>query len=370
MILQKRVRLTAALMALSLRPSCAFLSGHEVPSYTRWLRLQSSISDVAVISASEVVATSPVLGGDLYRIYMEGEEDGFAAKMGVPTFATKPRTSISNFDSNRPHDPSLPEPTRKGLEALVPGAFVLKDALPSKDCEEIIRVCEHGLKFGEFNAGRNSHGALQLLVSDCVSDGIARILRSHIDLYVLYKLQDGAKDFGEFKQDVRYTIAGVNKRWRVYRYAPNGCDQFSPHIDAGFPPSSLSNDGTQLIWDSTKEGGSCMGEIVSRLTVLMYLNDDFSGGETNFFHPRSELDGDVLELLASVKPEQGSILVFPQAVGEDAVEYARQRWPLHEGSPVTGGSRPKYVIRSDVLFATTFGISPTEKEIPEQVGII
>ena len=47
----------------------------------------------------------------------------------------------------------------------------------------------------------------------------------------------------------------------------------------------------------------------------------------------------------------GSCLLFPQGVGEEAVEYAREHWPLHEGSPIRAG-RPKYVIRSDVLFVT------------------
>ena len=76
------------------------------------------------------------------------------------------------------------------------------------------------------------------------------------------------------------------------------------------------------------------------------LNDDFLGGETNFYSQASKL-------IASVRPVKGSCLIFPQGVGEDAVEYARRAWPLHEGSPVTSGSaEPKYVIRSDILFHT------------------
>jgi hypothetical protein len=45
------------------------------------------------------------------------------------------------------------------------------------------------------------------------------------------------------------------------------------------------------------------------------------------------------------------VLFFPQAVGEEEVDYARLHWNLHEGSPVIRGNRGKYVIRSDVLFA-------------------
>jgi predicted O-methyltransferase YrrM len=95
-----------------------------------------------------------------------------------------------------------------------------------------------------------------------------------------------------------------------------------------------------------------MGEegIVARLTVLMYLNNDFVGGETKFYQPLGETNGE-FRLICAVRPMAGSILVFPQAVGEDAVEHARVHWPLHEGSPVQSGKRPKYVVRSDILFA-------------------
>jgi hypothetical protein len=106
------------------------------------------------------------------------------------------------------------------------------------------------------------------------------------------------------------------------------------------------------------------------LTVLIYLNDDFQGGQTKFYNPVNDGDGNGNgnhEVLASIKPQAGSVLVFPQAVGEDAVDYARQHWPLHEGSPVTSSgndntSRPKYVIRSDVLFTKArTGLTPEEK---------
>ena len=127
-------------------------------------------------------------------------------------------------------------------------------------------------------------------------------------------------------------------------------------------------DCKQLIWDATPENEY----IVSRFTILMYLNEDFVGGQTNFFVPSDRAAtaaarwsyDEGLELLASVKPKAGSILLFPQAVGEDAVAYAREHWPLHEGSPVTGGTRPKYVIRSDLLVGKTHGLAENEKGDP------
>jgi predicted O-methyltransferase YrrM len=130
------------------------------------------------------------------------------------------------------------------------------------------------------------------------------------------------------------------------------------------PSSDSDND------DISDDGNynSTANKIASRLTVLLYLNDDFEGGETKFYQPPAEKwksydDVDYGEaqpppsVIASVRPVTGSCLVFPQGVGRAAVDYARKYWPLHEGAPVMSGS-PKYVIRSDILFAEERGPLP------------
>jgi hypothetical protein len=85
---------------------------------------------------------------------------------------------------------------------------------------------------------------------------------------------------------------------------------------------------------------------------MYYLNDDFEGGQTNFYAPEVGIHGKDKEVIASIKPKTGSILLFQQAVGEDAVEFTREHWPFHGGSPVVSG-RPKCVICSDILFTVT-----------------
>jgi predicted 2-oxoglutarate/Fe(II)-dependent dioxygenase YbiX len=92
---------------------------------------------------------------------------------------------------------------------------------------------------------------------------------------------------------------GINERFRVYRYEPG--QYFAPHTDGSF----------------RRQNGE-----ESRLTLLVYLNDDFEGGETAF-------SDDV------VVPARGMALVFRH-------EF------LHEGRAVVSGS--KYVLRSDVMF--------------------
>ena len=73
----------------------------------------------------------------------------------------------------------------------------------------------------------------------------------------------------------------------------------------------------------------------SRLTFLVYLNDDFEGGYTTFYTP-----GPMAGRLEArhIAPRAGSVLVFPH--GGDCGSL------VHEGSTVERGA--KYVIRTDV----------------------
>jgi predicted O-methyltransferase YrrM len=298
--------------------------------------------------------------------------------MGVPTFAAS-AAPTKNLDCAEnvqfTSDPMLADRKKsRGLEGVLNHgpAFVVDDVLTKEACEQIIADCQQ-LGFGNFNSGKNVHGAQQIVVDPSTADAIARQLAPHIDVNELERLRREMITKGnshgtgtEHQDDIRLFMKGLNRRWRIYRYEPSGEESFAPHIDAGFPPSGISESGKSLVWD---DSASLMSEdddeVVSRLTVLMYLNDDFVGGETKFFPSQSLQRDDEHAMfsspIASVRPIAGSVLLFPQGVGEDAVEYARANWPLHEGSPVRSG-RPKYVIRSDVLFATHVEKPPFEDD--------
>lgn len=92
---------------------------------------------------------------------------------------------------------------------------------------------------------------------------------------------------------------GLNERFRFYRYEDN--QRFKRHIDGRFRRSDMEE---------------------SRITFMIYLNDDFKGGETAFDE-------------VVVKPETGTALCF----------IHEQK---HEGRPVTEGI--KYVLRTDVMY--------------------
>ena len=71
-------------------------------------------------------------------------------------------------------------------------------------------------------------------------------------------------------------LIGLNRRWRFYRYDAGGT--YRPHVDGAWPGSSVtgSRDRPRYEYDA-------FGDRLSRLTMLVYLNDDFEGGETAFF---------------------------------------------------------------------------------------
>ena len=91
---------------------------------------------------------------------------------------------------------------------------------------------------------------------------------------------------------------GLAAAFRFYRYAPG--QRFKMH----------------------KDGGMSERGMASRMSFLVYLNEDFIGGETDF---RS----------FKLVPKTGTALIF-----------VHETW--HEGCALTSGT--KYVLRSDVLF--------------------
>lgn len=100
---------------------------------------------------------------------------------------------------------------------------------------------------------------------------------------------------------------GLNERFRFYRYDIG--QYFAPHLDGCF-----------------RRGN---GE-ESLLTFMLYLNDEYVGGETNFDlrHPYGEI---------KILGKTGMVLCF--------FHYLR-----HEGAEVLVGR--KYVLRTDVMFRT------------------
>ncbi len=95
---------------------------------------------------------------------------------------------------------------------------------------------------------------------------------------------------------------GLNELFRFYRYQRG--HQFRGHFDESYVRNEVE---------------------ASYFTFMVYLNDNFQGGDTTFRG-------------LCIRPRQGMALIFLHSL-------------FHEGSEVTQGV--KYVLRSDVMYRTT-----------------
>lgn len=174
--------------------------------------------------------------------------------------------------------------------------FVIRDFCTSQECDAFIAQSE---KAGYDEATITT--AAGFVMRKDVRDN-DRLIVDDIDLAA--RLWKRAEPFLPARLR-NWQAAGFNERFRFYRYDPG--QKFAPHLDGSFRR------------DNGEE---------SQLTFMIYLNDDFTGGETRFYVRNGMLR-------VEVQPERGMALVFVH----------RQ---LHEGAPVIAGR--KYVLRTDVMY--------------------
>ncbi len=176
------------------------------------------------------------------------------------------------------------------IENILPEVFVLHNFWSKLRCEEFI----DSIKTKNFEKATINTGMGARIVS--------HIRNNERLMYNDYALADelwnrlqpyAVTPYGES------TAIGLNELMRVYKYNPG--EAFKQHRDESYIRSKRE---------------------ASFFTFMVYLNDEYKGGETVFRK-------------ASVTPKQGSALIFPHHL-------------LHEGEEVTEGQ--KMVLRTDVMY--------------------
>ena len=212
----------------------------------------------------------------------------------------------------------------------VPGAFVLPGVLSPHECDQLIAAAEASpsgyvpdepLSTAPAPDGFSSRAYSFVWLAETVAKRIFERSRPHLP---------GTLDCA--KSGAKVSLSGLNARLRLYRYHPGAL--YRPHVDGAWPASALrrgEGGEAEYVYDAFEDQRS-------RLTFLVYLNDDFEGGFTTFYTPGPE-EGH-LEA-RRIAPRTGTALVFPH--GGDCGSL------VHEGSTVSRGA--KYVIRTDVLYA-------------------
>lgn len=177
-----------------------------------------------------------------------------------------------------------------------PKIWTIQNFLSLKECEDIIFFSEHK-GYDEAKVSLSS-GAKML-------KGIRNNYRLiYTDEVLAQKYWTKVKAFCPSKIE-EHEVLGLNEQFRFYRYEEN--QRFKRHIDGRFKRNSQEE---------------------SRITFMIYLNEDFEGGQTAF--------DDI-----TIEPKTGSALCF----------IHEQK---HESTPIKKGT--KYVLRSDIMYKI-----PTQK---------
>lgn len=205
----------------------------------------------------------------------------------------------------------------------VPGAFQLLNVFSQEECDSFIQAAET-MGYTEDAAvslGRNVRHNMNL--NWIIDDATERAVWQRISSFFV-------KETTQLQREV----LGLNQRCRFYRYQSG--DFFSTHTDGAWPGSRIIN-GKPVV-DS-------FGDRYSLYTCLIFLSENFEGGETQFLVDKSNPDLPARKLKnaqeVNVRTPVGGLLFFPH--GSHPLHC------LHGSTVITEGV--KYIIRSDVLFA-------------------
>lgn len=170
--------------------------------------------------------------------------------------------------------------------------FVIDNFLSDSECDALVNQSEQiGYEEAMVQTGENTQSLLKSIRNN------DRILFRNEEL--ADKLFELAKPFLIHEVE-KYCIVGLNEMFRFYKYSPK--QRFKMHRDGSFKRN---------------------GDEKSFFTFLIYLNDEFEGGETEF------------KDLITIKPKKGALVVFNHSY-------------RHEGKVISEGV--KYALRSDVMY--------------------
>ena len=198
----------------------------------------------------------------------------------------------------------------------IEGGIAIGNVLSKQECSDLIHIAEkigfedasgYALSQETSNLGRGASGLVWLQ-----TETTSNVLFSRFKHHLPDTLGSGRK------------LSGINCRFRFYKYLPGAV--YKPHIDGAWPGSGSLDGKYQL---------DAFGDRHSRMTLVIYLNDNFEEGETRFY---SCSESRLVKL--KVKPKIGACLLFPHGDAHFGI--------VHEGCAVNDGI--KYIIRTDVLY--------------------
>jgi hypothetical protein len=215
------------------------------------------------------------------------------------------------------------------IQCIVPNVdtkkelFYLENVLSDQECDNLIQQSE--TKYSSLQEEflpEERQGNRLLTKNPLLADILFQRIQQHISPLLLLSSNITPCGFGT---DGTWVMKQINSCFRFNQYIAPSIG-FTPHRDATF----IENE-----------------DIRSILSILIYLNDDFDGGDTVFYNTLGERQKyDLVEDEMKkgfveryrYRPKKGSVLIFNHNM-------------IHEGTSISHGI--KYVIRSDIVFQRT-----------------
>jgi hypothetical protein len=247
--------------------------------------------------------------------YVVAKEPG-AEHPALPTWANENANPIE-LDQDR-----LAKVERVEVEN-VPGAYQLLDILSLDECRRFIELTE--------SLGYLPDAPVSLPRSVRHNHNVTWVVDEQTDETIWLRCKDLATDDRGFFDNKE--ALGINARFRFYRYEKG--DFFSPHTDGAWPGSRVIE--RQLITDAYPDR-------FSQMSFLIFLSDDFEGGNTQFCvnksGPTEPARNQEEAEWVGVRTPAGGVLCFPH--GYHPLHC------LHSSEEIASGV--KYIIRTDMLF--------------------
>ncbi len=246
--------------------------------------------------------------------YVVALEPG-AENPAIPTWANKIANPIG-FQENV----TLGEGSRINVDG-VSGAFQLLGVLSPTECQRLVETAE--------SVGFLEDAAVTLPRTVRHNHSLTWVMDEHTSDLIWFRCApffDNASDRYFGKRPV-----GLNNRFRFYRYQEG--DFFKFHTDGSWPGSRIV-DGDLV--------ANAYPDRWSMLTFLLFLSDEYEGGETQFNNaPDAGFPGrEGCQDIVDIRTPLGGVLCFPH--GDHPMHCA------HGSSIIRSGT--KYIVRTDVLF--------------------
>jgi len=260
---------------------------------------------------------------------------------------TKTSSSSSSSSTGKPSSPSSPPvlsklPSSFHLEVLEGGkVFQGTNFLSPTDCDSLVDLAEefgfkkspvtgggHG-RTGREDARTNSYTVIE---DQQLADELWNRVKGVVPQDLCFLL---TSPYFTERGGTEWRPVGVVERLRFYRYEKGEC--YPEHMDGSYRRAVATKRQQHVAYSQQQ----------SFLTLLVYLNEGFEGGETEFFpekqHCRFLRDVEVKTPTVRVTPQKGAALI-------------NVHHTLHQGCEVVKGV--KYVLRTDIVYERAMTVTP------------